>query len=64
MINQKWIKGGVNNSFYFIWAMPKKSRGVHVNRGVTSGIYFMYDYFLKTDQVQNESKHIITDSKL
>ena len=27
--NQK--KDGVNSSFYFIWAMPKKSGDVHVN---------------------------------
>ena len=39
--------------------MPKRSGGVHVNRGVTSGIYFMYDYFLKTDQVQNERKKTV-----
>ena len=31
----------MNNNFDFIWAMPKRRKGVHVNGGVSSSIYFM-----------------------
>ena len=47
------------NSNFTSFGLPERSRGVYVNRGVTSGIYFMYDYFLKTDQVQNERKKTV-----
>jgi len=38
-----FLFGVVNSGFYFIWAMPERSGGVRVSRGVIIGIYFMYN---------------------
>ena len=42
--------------------MPERSGVMHVNEGVTNGIYFMYNYFLeKIGQTQNERKNCMCE---